>query len=247
MKLFNYLLVSQKGKKKAEKFNNTDISNFRQIFYNLRQENGIVKTGENIAFCLVVILVFNLAVFFTPILEVEANNADQTIVLENGVTLSKAEIKLVQQGLVIVQEEKSVVTADLSIENEAEILKPVQYNILPEVNDVEFVDWGHHSITAYNSLPEQTDDTPCITANGFDVCERNIEDTIAANFLEFGTKVRIPELFGNRIFIVRDRMNQRYPDRIDIWMLNKPDAIAFGLKYAKIEVIIENNISLLAL
>ena len=94
-----------------------------------------------------------------------------------------------------------------------------------------------HSMTAYNSEVGQTDDSPCITANGFNVCEHGIEDTIAANFLKFGTKVRIPELFGDRIFVVRDRMNKRYTERVDVWMLNRSDAIQFGIKRATIEVI----------
>lgn len=96
---------------------------------------------------------------------------------------------------------------------------------------------GYHPMTAYNSEPGQTDDTPCITANGFDVCKHGKEDTIAANFLKFGTKVRIPELFGDRVFIVRDRMNSRYTDRIDIWMVNKSDALKFGKRVAKIEIV----------
>ncbi|HPY08680.1 MAG: hypothetical protein ACOX0H_03800 [Patescibacteria group bacterium] len=94
-----------------------------------------------------------------------------------------------------------------------------------------------HVMTAYNSDPRQTDDTPCITANGFNVCEHGVEDTIAANFLKFGTKVMIPELFGDRVFIVRDRMNKRYPDRVDIWMINYDDAKKFGVKVAEIKVI----------
>lgn len=94
-----------------------------------------------------------------------------------------------------------------------------------------------HLITAYNSETGQTDNSPCITANNFNVCNRGVEDTIAANFLKFGTKVKIPELFGDRVFIVRDRMNKRYPNRIDIWMKNKKDAMKFGSKIAKIEII----------
>lgn len=92
-------------------------------------------------------------------------------------------------------------------------------------------------ITAYNSEAAQTDATPCITANGFNVCKHGVEDTIAANFLKFGTKVRIPELFGDRVFVVRDRMNKRHSDRIDVWMISKADAKMFGVQYAQIEVL----------
>ena len=93
------------------------------------------------------------------------------------------------------------------------------------------------TMTAYNSEVGQCDDTPCITANGFNVCEHGIEDTVATNGLKFGTKIRIPNLFGDRVFIVRDRMNRRYSTRIDVWMLRKIDAKTFGKQYAVIEVL----------
>src|SRR3989338_5369502 len=110
---------------------------------------------------------------------------------------------------------------------------------LPTADELNFTDMSIRTITAYNSEPGQTDDSPCITANGFNVCEHGIEDTVAANFLKFGTKVRIPELFGDKIFVVRDRMNPRFPERIDIWMLDKSDAKNFGVKRVKVEAVLE--------
>lgn len=108
---------------------------------------------------------------------------------------------------------------------------------LPENKNWKTESTTFRTITAYNSEVAQCDDSPCITANGFNVCEHGIEDTVAANFLKFGTKIRIPELFGDRIFIVRDRMNARYSDRIDIWMKSKQDAKHFGKRTALVEVI----------
>jgi len=68
--------------------------------------------------------------------------------------------------------------------------------------------------TSYSSDPNQTDSTPCIDASGIDICERAKQlgeaDTIAANFLPKGTKVRFPEMYGNKVFTVTDRMNSRY-------------------------------------
>ena len=113
-------------------------------------------------------------------------------------------------------------------------LEPAPENNGPEIRVISS---GIHTMTAYNSEVAQTDDTPCITANGFDVCAHGIEDTVAANFLKFGTKVRIPDLFGDRIFVVRDRMNKRYPDRVDVWMLERSDAIQFGVRRTRIEVV----------
>ncbi|MBT4722267.1 3D domain-containing protein [Candidatus Falkowbacteria bacterium] len=91
--------------------------------------------------------------------------------------------------------------------------------------------------TAYSSTVDQCDDTPCITANGFNVCEHGIEDTIAANFLRFGTRVKLPEVSGDKIYIVRDRMNPKYDHRIDLWMTSRNKAITFGKRLVKIEIV----------
>jgi 3D (Asp-Asp-Asp) domain-containing protein len=96
---------------------------------------------------------------------------------------------------------------------------------------------GYHSMTAYTSEAAQTDASPCTTANGFNVCNHGVEDTVAANFLPFGAKVKIPDLFGDRVFIVRDRMNSRYSERVDVWMKEKPDAMKFGVRTARIVVL----------
>jgi len=93
------------------------------------------------------------------------------------------------------------------------------------------------TITAYSSTPDQTDSTPCITANGFNLCKHGQENIIAANFLPFGAKVRIPDHFGDKIFIVQDRMNSRYKNRVDIWMKNRSSAKQWGIKYAQVEIL----------
>jgi 3D (Asp-Asp-Asp) domain-containing protein len=93
-------------------------------------------------------------------------------------------------------------------------------------------------LTAYNSDLGQTDNSPCITANGFDVCKHGVEDTVAVNGFKMGTRVRFPDLFGEKVFVVRDRMNSRYSSgRVDVWMLSKADAKTFGVKSAKMEVL----------
>ena len=88
-------------------------------------------------------------------------------------------------------------------------------------------------VSAYNSLPEQTDDTPFITASG----TRTRDGVVAANFLAIGTIVRFPEIFGDKEFIVEDRMNARYYYRADIWMEHYSDARQFGVKYLKMEIL----------
>jgi len=91
-------------------------------------------------------------------------------------------------------------------------------------------------VTAYTSEAAQTDATPCITANGYNLCKANEENVIAANFLPFGTMVKFPDYDPDTIFTVQDRMNKRYPYRADIWMIEKSDAIQFGVKKLTMEV-----------
>ncbi|OGF25241.1 hypothetical protein A2331_06035 [Candidatus Falkowbacteria bacterium RIFOXYB2_FULL_34_18] len=110
-------------------------------------------------------------------------------------------------------------------------------NTLPETKTWKTVKTNYYTVTAYNSEAGQCDDTPCISANGFNLCKHNIEDSVATNAFPFGTKIRMPELFGDRIFIVRDRMNKRYVARFDVWMKNKEDAKKFGIKVTKIEIL----------
>lgn len=88
-------------------------------------------------------------------------------------------------------------------------------------------------VTGYSSDPLETDNTPFITASGTFVRE----GIIAANFLPFGTKVRIPSLFGNEIFVVEDRMNPRKKYQVDVWFPTKEEAIHFGAHRTYIEVL----------
>ncbi|MBD3359757.1 MAG: hypothetical protein GF365_03585 [Candidatus Buchananbacteria bacterium] len=91
-------------------------------------------------------------------------------------------------------------------------------------------------ITAYSSTPEQTDETPCIAASGYDLCKHNKENVVACNFLPFGTKVKFPELNPNKTYTVVDRMHERFNSRMDIWMTDKSKAKQFGVKYLKVEI-----------
>lgn len=85
------------------------------------------------------------------------------------------------------------------------------------------------SVTAYNSRRDQTDSTPWKTASG-----RLVHDGIIAyndDSLPFGTLVMFPDVFGNKIFVIEDRMNSRYGiERADIWTLRYRDAVAWGQK-----------------
>jgi len=88
--------------------------------------------------------------------------------------------------------------------------------------------------TAYSSTVWQTDDTPFITASGSTVRD----GIVANNMLPFGTEVRIPELYGDKIFIVEDRMHSRKGKyHVDIWFPDYYQAKEFGAKTIYLEVL----------
>ncbi|MFA7654012.1 MAG: hypothetical protein WCX97_03155 [Candidatus Magasanikbacteria bacterium] len=94
-------------------------------------------------------------------------------------------------------------------------------------------------ITAYTSTVDQCDDDPFIAAWG----DRVYDGMIAANWLPRGTKIKIPSLFGDKIFTVADRMNARYGyGRLDIWMdATKSEARKFGVKRVDVEIYYPDN------
>lgn len=90
------------------------------------------------------------------------------------------------------------------------------------------------TVTAYSSTPDQTDDSPFITASGAWV----YDGIVASNFLPFGTKVRFPELFRDKIFTVDDKMHERFTDtRVDIWFPDRESAKEFGIKETIMEIL----------
>jgi len=149
-------------------------------------------------------------------------------------------VQLVFPQMALAIEDVSVINEPTEIEITNVIDDPDwNYSIrLPETNPREPLYVINITVTAYNSLPWQTDDTPCITASGMDICERNAEDIIATNFahLPYGTRVKFPDLYGDKIFRVEDRMNKRYYQRADIWMKEYADAKAFGRKVTRMEI-----------
>lgn len=88
------------------------------------------------------------------------------------------------------------------------------------------------TVTAYSSTVEQCDASPFITASGSSVRD----GVIATNLLAFGTKVKFPGVYGDKIFTVEDRMNARYSNRADIWFASQAEAKQFGVK--KLEMVI---------
>lgn len=85
--------------------------------------------------------------------------------------------------------------------------------------------------SAYSSTADQTDGNPFITASGSHVHP----GTIAANFLPFGSQVRI----GNNLYTVEDRLNARYNGKyiVDVWFPSRGEALQFGVRVVEIEIV----------
>lgn len=90
-------------------------------------------------------------------------------------------------------------------------------------------------ITMYNSLPDQTDGSPCIAAWGDNICEYR-GNVCATNAYPKNTRLKIEKL-GE--CIVLDRMASRFANRIDWYAgMDKVRAINFGKQNLKVEVIL---------
>lgn len=194
-----------------------------KILKYISEEIVPLSRKQNIVLLIIIACVFQFVLFYAPALADEA--VQQAQAQETGLNPNnKADINLNDATIIHHNAEDQAQPVKTASSTEA--------TSSPKVIKV-----SQHVITAYNSEVSQTDDDPCTTANGYNLCKNNKEDSIAANFLKFGTKVRIPELFGDKVFVVRDRMNARHATRVDVWMKNHGDAMKFGIKTAKIEVL----------
>ncbi len=194
------------------------------LLQKIKEEILPLSTKQTVILVIIIACLFQFSLFFAPALADEA--------------VKNSEIQAEGQKIVAAESQEIVlmdgVIKDAAFDPAATL--SVQASSTVPVETEKIISASRHIITAYNSEVAQTDDSPCITANGFNVCEHGQEDTIAANFLRFGTKVKIPELFGDRVFVVRDRMASRYTNRVDVWMKDYAEAVNFGVKVATIQV-----------
>ncbi|MFA4818377.1 MAG: hypothetical protein WC621_00885 [Patescibacteria group bacterium] len=104
---------------------------------------------------------------------------------------------------------------------------------LPVINNIPARYVMKVPVTAYSSTVDQTDDTPFITASG----SRVRSGIVAANFLPMGTRIRMPDYFGDKVFVVEDRMHSRFSNRVDVWMETRGEAVDWGVRRLNIEVL----------
>ncbi len=94
-------------------------------------------------------------------------------------------------------------------------------------------------VTAYNAGdPGQTDDTPCISANGENICKALAKGKkrCAANFVPLGSHLHVEKIGVCR---VTDRTNKRYRNRVDIAMQRDEyhEARRFGRQKLTVKII----------
>ena len=181
-------------------------------------------------YILILSLTTGAFIFFSPLMKsfysVEADitshhpdNHETNIDLNNRIFFVHENTIYSQSALKIEPRISAVI-----VEEEKPLIK--KYEVLEVINT---------TLTGYSSTVDQTNSQPFITASGAWVRD----GIVATNFLPFGTQIRIPRYFGDKIFVVKDRMNQRHNNRVDIWFSSRQQALNFGIKHSYIEIVEE--------
>lgn len=129
----------------------------------------------------------------------------------------------------------------VSSENtELDMSKPLN-KVIEEEKQTEYIIQSQtvREVTAYNTGDiNQCSGDPCRSANGEDICLAISlgYKRCAANFVPFGT---VLEVEGIGRCLVTDRMNSKYPDRVDIaFAYGDTRAREFGIKLLTVKILI---------
>ena len=195
---------------------------------------------------LVALFSFVIGMFLNVVLFSSVSNTQDTSYIHTTALPQQPQLPLPRSHISTSQDDKGIQTSrDLiltSIRDEQESTEQDnQEQVIEQENpDIAFKGTQYRvrrtmnmTFTAYSSTPDQTDSTPFITASN----TRVRWGTVAANILPFQTKVRIPQMFGDKVFVVEDRMNKRYWHRVDVWMPTRQEAINFGIRTLRIEIL----------
>lgn len=144
---------------------------------------------------------------------------------------------LIEKGKKIALAEK-VITYEISEDLERKLSVSQENSLLsisnPNAPEFKVIKKVGVIVTAYSSSPWETDGSPYITAAG----TPTRDGVIANNYLPLGTKVKIPEIYGDKVFVVEDRMSWKKGNyQIDIWLPSYWEAKSFGAKRTYIEIL----------
>ena len=110
---------------------------------------------------------------------------------------------------------------------------PLDSMIVTSYQSITDIPLGSMIVTSYQSIVEQTDDTPCIPADGYRVhpygvaVSRNLHKRWGGK-LSFGDIVYIEEI-GFKV--VNDTMNKRHKNHFDIWVSSLEKEKEFHQKF----------------
>jgi len=193
------------------KIPDTAKSYLYQGYLTLKQVKNKVKSALKKRHILILALIAGIFLGFLPLFNwVKKAQADAD-------SATRAEILAELNSSLVIAQENSLLPVVTPVSPEPDVVRKL--NVV---------------VTAYSSTPSETDDTPFITASGQAV--RN--GIVANNLLPFGTRIRIPKLYGDQIFIVEDRMKvDRGNYIIDIWFPSHQAAENFGARWTDIEIL----------
>ena len=111
--------------------------------------------------------------------------------------------------------------------------------LYPKTQDYKVKSETIRVVTAYNvGDPRQTDNTPCISANGENICRALADGEMrcAANFVPLGSRLHVDKI---GVCLVTDRMNKRYRNRVDIAMRKDEyrKALRFGRQKLHVKIL----------
>lgn len=92
---------------------------------------------------------------------------------------------------------------------------------------------GKKIVTAYNSVVSQTDNSPCISASGLDICKTEKLICACPREYPFGTRF----LIDGQIYFCEDRLHEKYDDRIDLLMKTDKEAKQWGKRLLEVKII----------
>lgn len=92
---------------------------------------------------------------------------------------------------------------------------------------------GKMLVTSYNAVADQTDDSPCISASGLNICETDKLICACPRKYPFGTKF----LIEGQIYFCEDRLHRKYDDRIDLLMKTKEEAKQWGKQWLEVKIV----------
>ncbi len=153
----------------------------RKIQYQIREEVGKVKSeNEKIA----IILVATIFVLLIMYVALSISNIKSGFELAE-LQIQKQELELKNDELKSIIKKLPVIKVEIEIKTETEIETEI------------------FEISAYNTVEWQTDDSPCISASGKNICGRDDVIACPAKY-KFGTQMQIID----KIYVCEDRMKK---------------------------------------